>query len=168
MIHAGRYEAKCVSVQYGLSENGTDQLALGMEILAGEKQGSLVTAVLFFSDDAAPYSIPKLRATGWTGDALDKLIKEGTEDGDGVGQPSWLATPCDISVSYEEYRNRQVMRVNILDGQGKFKFKKGMDTEGRRKFGARFKSLVEQTVGGGSSPNPPPASDQKGEDEIPF
>lgn len=136
-IPSGTYRGKGVlnSEQLGRTPNGTEQIVLELELvvpMAGDvEERKRVSTFLYFSEKAAPYSIERLQALGWTGDD--------------VGQPlvGIDRNEVDVSVSYETFEGKERMRVDILTGGGRVQLKHQMNDAERRQFGARFKSLVK-------------------------
>jgi len=153
-IKAGVYKGRGIagSEQYGISENGNDQIAIDLDL--GEM--GRASTILNFSDAAAPYAVQRLRACGWKGNDLTRL--------DGID-----ANEVDVQVKYEEYKGEQKMRVEIMTGGGRVKFKQEMDDRAKRAFAARMKPLL-----GGAAPAPKPATSRgfgptsSAEDDIPF
>lgn len=150
LIPAGNCDAVCTGeVQYGESSKGTEQIGVGLEI-----GGHLATAILYFSAEATQYSIPKLKACGWSG------------SGD-IG-PQIKGKRCRVSVKYENYTNPETgetsrnMKINIFDGNGGMKFEKPMDEQRKSRF---LTSLAQKAAGSGAPQQVggyPPSWDQSG------
>lgn len=155
----GRYKGKAVSVQYGQSGNGTDQVGIGVECTQGPNKGTRSTSILYFSAEAAPYSIKKLRAAGWKGDNLGELMKPGSEDSEsGIGLPNWESTEFEYSLTTETYQDsttgetKSNQKCNIFDGDGgQMVFKQQMTQSDRKAFGERLKHLTAASATPGSS-----------------
>lgn len=157
-IEPGYYKGRAVagSAQYGLTQNGGDQIALDLDIPA---TGRVLTTFLFFSDAAAPYAVERLRACGWTGDDITNLV--------GIDR-----NEVDIQVKYEMYKGEEKMKVDIATGGGgRVKLNSTMDERQKRGFAARMKSVLA----GGSKPANGAAPARQaapqpvhGDDEIPF
>jgi hypothetical protein len=151
----GRYRAVAVTIQYGVAKSGTDQVGVGLEITQGPNKGQRSTSILYFSDEAAQYSVKKLRACGFTGDDLGSLILPGSNDPEtGIGKPSWKAVEVDISLTTESYVNDQgetksTQKCNIYDGEGgQMVFQNQMKADEVRGFASRFNKFL-----GGATPS---------------
>lgn len=143
------------SEQYGYSQAGQGQIALDLQL----ETGDVVTTILAFAGNAAPYAIDRLRALGWEGDDLTDLR--------GIG---CLEARC--RVFDETYNGETKMKVEIVSG-GMFSFKQEMDEGGKRQFAAQFRELARasrlKNGGGTSAPArqaAPPAEVKN--DDIPF
>lgn len=130
-IPAGNYDGVCTGeVQYGQSSNGVDQVGVEVEISIPRGEGafepSRVTSILYFSSNAKPYSLSKLKACGWSGS--------------GDIAPQIKGKPCRIGIKYEPYTNpetdetKQTMKVNIFDGGGGITFQKPMSDSQKSNF----------------------------------
>lgn len=172
-IPAGFYKGRAIagSEQFGRTSNGTDQIALDVDVPALGRQ---LTVFLFFTDAAAPYAIEKLRACGWQGEDLSNLF--------GID-----ANEIDVAVKYETYDGKTRMKVDISTGGGRVKLENVMTEQDKRAFAARMKSFVRGADAvGGRAPTAPrgpsspraPSSTQRREgaydpgppetDDIPF
>lgn len=169
-VAAGFYQGRAIagSEQYGVTNNGNEQIALDLEI---PSIGKTFTTFLFFSDAAAPYAIERLRACGWKGDDLSKLT--GISDNE-----------VTVQIKYETYNGEQRMKVDIATGGGRVKLENQMDEKAKRAFATRMKALVKGSGGGNGNGGqkappkqqrqaPPPADDfgggaGAGDDDIPF
>lgn len=120
-LAAGNYDMICTGeVQYGQSNNGTDQVGIELDI-----GGVVVTSILYFSPGAKPFSLTKLKACGWSGNGdIGSQIKGNTVKG---------------RVKYEEYKTDQgelktSMKVDIFDGGGGIVFQKPMSDSQKASF----------------------------------
>lgn len=139
-IPAGTYRAKAIegSEQYGTTSNGNDQIVVDLDIL---DLGENLSTFLVFSEKAAPYSIDRLRALGWTGNDLSDLQGISTNE-------------VEVAVKYEPYQGEEKMKVEILLGGGRVTLKHQLDDKGKKAFAAKYKALL-----GGS---PAPAASNNG------
>ena len=133
-VEEGFYDAVCTGeVQFGDSDKG-GQLAVELSIPSLEN--TTVTSVLYFSPAAKPYSVAKLKACGWDGEADD------------IGA-SVKGNPVRIGVRYEQWEGKEQMRVNIFDDTARrFRFKKTMSDSAKANFMADIKSKVPGQAGG--------------------
>ena len=141
-IAEGIYKARGVegSVQHGHTSKGTEQIALQLELL---ELGKMVTTFLYFSDDAAQFSLERLHALGW----------EGGED---PSFPGISRNEVDVQIRYENYQGKDQMRVEIMTGGGRVTLKQAMNDQERRGFMNRLARLDKQIHGGSvSSPSAP-------------
>jgi hypothetical protein len=129
-IAAGVYRGRAVagSEQYGTTNNGTDQIAIDLDLDGGHR----VSTFLYFSDKAAKYSIQRLRSLGWQGSDLSNLV--------GID-----ANDVDVEIKYEEYQGELKMKVNIVAG-GTVTLDKPLDDKGKKAFAARFKALASESA----------------------
>jgi len=115
MIKAGVYRGRAVkgSEKRGESPSGKPEMNLNLKFDAGAPEGVVeCTTTLYFSTEAAPHSIARLRQCGWTGSDLSETL-EGVD-----------ANEIDITVSYSQYEGREVMKVQIGAGNGQYQTKK--------------------------------------------
>lgn len=152
-IPAGFYRGRAIkgSEQYGLSSKGNDEILLRVQVPSLNRS---LFVRLSFSDGAAPYSIDKLRACGWTGNDVTKL--------DGID-----ANEVDVNIKYEIFENKEQMKVDIYAGGG-IKVDTPMDDKQKRSFGARVAALLKGSGKNGPAPKAAPKSDDGDDDAIPF
>ena len=146
-IKAGTYKCRAIagSEQYGLSDKGTEQVAIELELLDGDDAGERVITFLYFTPEAAEFSIDRLRALGWTGMNPAQLAGLGT-------------TEARVRIRYEMYNNEERMKSDVLTGTG-FRFQSQMDEPRRRQFGAQWERFVvaREKAGGAPRAGAPPA-----------
>lgn len=147
MIAEGTYRGIGVkgSEQYGTTTNGNDQIVAGFDL---PDIGEQVSVFFFFSDKAAPYSIKKLRAAGWTGNDLSNLEGFGDQE-------------CTVRISYEMYQGEQKMKTDVVVG-GTVTLTNTLDDKGKKAFGAKFKALAA------ASAAPQTPAKKTGTDDINF
>lgn len=122
------------SAQYGESKNGNPELILGC--LVDDRSYS---TVLYFSAEAAPYSIEKLRSAGWKGNDLSDLSS------------LYSGQPVMFEFSYEIYEGKQRLKVQIFSG-GKFETANPVDP---KSFAAKVAAITGiQELGGAGAPKP--------------
>ena len=130
-IQDGVYDCKATGkAEYGISGQGTDQIAVEIDVLDG-KGDSLGprTVYLSFSDKAAPYAIEKLRALGFSGTRLDDLI--------GLGSTK---ARCSAKTEHDTDRDgnpRERQTWDVFGGSGKA-FKTEMSDRDKTRLGDRF------------------------------
>ncbi len=167
-VQAGFYKGRGIagSEQYGITSNGTDQIAVDLEV---PSLGRALTVFLYFTDGAAPYAIEKLRAMGWQGNDLSNLA--------GID-----ANEVDVSIKYEEYKGDRRMKVDVVaGGGGRVKLDTTMTAAQKANFAARMKSFVVGSNALGSAPprtpaprSPAPSQRREGafdpgpDDDLPF
>ena len=146
-IPAGYYKGRALagSEQYG-SKDGTDQIALDVSVPSLNRT---FTTFLYFTDAAAPYAIERLRACGWKGDDITKLVGI---DGNEV----------DVQIKYEVYNGKEQMKVEIATGGGTIKLQSVMDEKQKRQFGARISQLIKT-----GAPKPPPKAKTPRDNSMP-
>lgn len=153
-IEPGIYLGRAIagSEQYGSTSNGNDQIVININLL---DLGETVSTFLVFSDKAAPWSMKRLRALGWTGSDLTNL--EGIDSQD-----------VDVEVKYEEYQGEMKMKVQIVAG-GTVTLENQFDDKGKKAFAAKFASLAKSTTPAKAA-KPASRSDAtpSSADDIPF
>lgn len=160
-IPAGIHRAKAVagSEQYGETSNHHDQIVIDLAFVDGYRASTF----LVFSEAAAPYSMQRLRALGWTGTNLADLTGIDTNE-------------VDVEVRYEMYQGEEKMKVQIVSG-GTVVLKNTFDEKGKKAFAAKYAALAKSTpaVQPATRPQAKPASAPQSapastgtDDEIPF
>lgn len=127
-IEPGFYKGRAIagSEQYA-TKNDKDQIALDLDIPA---LGRALTTFLYFSEAAAPYAVERLRACGWQGDDVSKLV--------GIDQ-----NEIDVQIKYGFHEGKEQMKVDIATGGGgRIKLENTMDERAKRAFAARMKPLL--------------------------
>ncbi len=129
LIPPGRYAARAVDAELGLTKASTEQIGIGFEILQeGEYQGWHITGFFSFSDAAVDYTMEKMRNAGWQGDdvaALESL------------SPS--QTDCSIVIKHEEYEGKVSAKVAFVNNGGKVKMAAPLEGGQRQSFAARMR-----------------------------
>lgn len=135
-IIAGKYRARAIasSVQWGVSSNNNEQVAVTFEIVGGEFNGFHTTWVGNFSERGQEIALKALRACGWNGDDLTDL--SGIE-----------ANEVELVLKEETYTGsdgveRTTVKVQWVNGGGKFEFRKPLDRGGLAAFAAKMKGAA--------------------------
>ncbi len=147
-IQAGVYRGKAVagSEQYGATSNGNDQIVIDLTLDTGDT----VSTFLVFSEKAAPWSMKRLRALGWSGTDLTDLT--------GID-----SNEVDVEVKYEEYNGDMKMKVQIVTG-GTVTIENQFDDKGKKAFAAKHAALAKATAPKGAPSN----AAQTSSGDIPF
>lgn len=149
-IKTGVYRARAidpikggyVEQAYGRTKNGIPELLLRMDV---RELGRVLTAPLYFSAEAAPGSVSRLRACGWQGEDLSDLT--------GVD-----AKEIELDVSYRVWSQADggdgslKLKVQILSGGGGGYGSANPMTP--REFAATVAALTGKGAGNGA-PKPP-------------
>lgn len=135
-IPAGVFRATAIpeSLQEGTTEKGTEQIALQLFL---EDLGETVTTFLYFSEKAAKYSIPKLKAAGW----------DGSPGYAGLGSKE-----CEVEVSYETYEGKERMKVDIKDGGGGITLDRPLQGTQKDAFRAKLAAMAKASAPSGAAP----------------
>ena len=135
-IPAGVFRATALpeSLQEGLTKTGTEQIVLKLYL---EDLGETVTTFLYFSEKAAQYSVPKLKATGWDGSA----------NYNGVGSKE-----CEVEIKYEMYDGKEQMRVDIKDGGGGITLDRPLQGTQKDAFRAKLAAMAKASAPAGAAP----------------
>jgi hypothetical protein len=141
-IKAGMYKGRAVegSEARGYSKNGNPELTFNVEFALDGGEVTRKTVVLYFSDEAAPYSFERLRACGWTGTDLSEPLK-------GLG-----ANEVPIEVSYSMFDGAERMKVQIATGKGQFVTRNPEPDS--RAWAAKVAALSGAPVGPANAPKP--------------
>lgn len=158
-IAKGRHAAVCRVIQFGETENGKPQIAIGFEIYspnADDPDQDAGRSITYFGsfDEPAPgktkgafdFTIEALKNCGWTGDDLTELPT--------LAETGQLNQEVSIVVATEEYPpgsgdwSSKVKWVN-RPGGGAVKLKKPMSAQDVKTFAASMKSRI-RSVGGGT------------------
>jgi hypothetical protein len=141
-IKAGYYKARGIAgtEQHGHAANGSEQIALELDVALSDQETRRLTTILSFGGKAASYSIERLKALGWDGsDQLRGIDKNEVE----------------VEIKYEEYQGKVSMRVEIKYGDGgRFAFKKPMSEPEKRGFMSALSKQAAQLGGSGNGAAP--------------
>lgn len=174
MIPQGNYVAKAVNWDFGVSDKGTEYIAVEFMITEGEHAGQRRTWRGFFTDKTAERTIQSLRYCGWAGDNLMQI--------DDLGK-----NLVQVVINHESYDGKTFDRISFVNRLGGLAIKNKMSDDERQAFAARMrglalkvpKSLAEGTPAGEAPQAPAESSggepdnfneepDPFGEDQIPF
>lgn len=165
LIPEGTYPARATGeYEFGISNNGTDQIGVAFRIASGEHAGRVLTWFGYFnSEDNAKRAIKSLRACGWQGDDLASL--------DGIDSQE-----VNIVVEIAEHEGQVRNKIAWVNGAG-VAMKNAMDERQKKALAARMRGLIatmggRPQSGGGRPPqrqsHPDPAAYASREDDIPF
>jgi hypothetical protein len=135
------------SQQFAVSGSGTDQMAIDLEIDAGDGSTRLMTTFLYFSPKAIQYALERLRALGWDG-------RGSPLDATGISRNA-----VNVSVTYETYDGKERMRVEIVTGGGRVELQP-MDPAAKRAMAARVAALMGGAGAGVGASAPMPQMPQ--------
>lgn len=173
-IQPGRYRAQAVSIEFGISENGTDQAAILFSLLDSNET---IGAYLYFSEKAAERSIATLRVMGWKGIDISTLTAED------------VSAEVDVTIAEDEYQGVKRLKVQWINapGSGPAMLKHVMDGAQKQSFAERMRGLAMQVqpvataapkpVAKPAAPatpkpapnsEPEPPEDDMGDDGLPF
>lgn len=178
MISEGRHKARGIEAALGLTSKGSEQVAVLLEVTAGEHAGETITWYGYFTDKTYERTLESLRYLGWSTDDLADLA--------GIDQ-----NEVSIQVEHEEDESGKLhARVRWVNRAGGLAMKETMDDAAARAFAARMRGAavasrqkVRTSAASGASGNratgwhsgyqrrnEPPPSDYGSafEDEPPF
>lgn len=142
-IEPGTYQARAISGALGCADNGTEQIAVAMEITSDcQSRGEQVTWYGYFTDKTAERTLKVLRKMGWSTDDLTDLT--------GID-----ANEVQLRIKEEEYQGKMQMKVDIFANDGPV-LKNQMSPEQARAFAARMKGAA--VVSRGRNVNAPPVA----------
>lgn len=145
-IPAGIYKAKGVagSQQFTTSKNGTDTMAIDLEIPALARR---LQTFVYLSPKAIQFAVERLRALGWDGSSI--------VDANGIDK-----NEVNVSIAYEMYDGKERMKVEIMTGGGRVEFEP-MAPDAKRQLAARVAALM-------GTPAPSAAAQPMGGTSFPF
>lgn len=156
----GRYLARALpmSMQFGRSAQGNEQVAVELEILDADERpcgDSITWTGAFASPDSQEIALNGLEAMGWKGDTV--------LDPDGLGD-----VVCEIGIVEEEYKGEKNLRVKWVGtpGAARFRFKQSLDDGSKAALASKMAGLVamRRQRGGGAQGG----GGKTGTDDIPF
>lgn len=103
-----------------------------------------LTSPLYFSPQAKPFSLERMRAMGWEGG----LSKEDVTDLKGIDK-----NEVDVEIRIEEYEGKLRPKVQILSGGGTFHSSKPLSPA---EFKAKLQASTGNAGGGAGKAEPPP------------
>lgn len=146
MYAKGEFLAEVVSGTLAVAQTGTEQAAMQFRFLEGDNQGQTISEYLALSDAALPYSIPKLRVCGWTGDDVSDLSM-------------CTGTKVRLVIKHEEYMGKVRARVQFINKVRELpKLEEGKRMSIAEKLKAKIAAIEAQagaTQGGGGDDNVP-------------
>lgn len=160
---AGTWRARVTSlddVQFGMSGNNNEQIAIPFVVTQGEHEGATITYFGSFTDKAMEHTIKALRNCGWQGDDLNDLT--GLTDNE-----------VELVCALETYNEKTTLRVRWVNkpGEGKVKLERPLDAAQRAQFAARMKGTVIALRQGAPSATAARQSDAKAHgavDQVTF
>jgi hypothetical protein len=131
-MEAGLYRAQAMSIEFGITNNGTDQAAVTFELLESHET---ITAYLYFSERAAARSIDTLRMMGWKGSDAGEIT---------VGE---IQNEVDLVIEESEYEGKVSLKVKwINEVGGGPALKNKMDDAHKASFSDRMRGLAIATA----------------------
>jgi hypothetical protein len=175
-IAEGRHAAVCRSIQFGLTKNQKEQVAIGFEIIGEDADAGRMITYFGTFDEAQPgkrsgaidFTLEALRNLGWTGDDLAELPA--------LAESGQLAEEVSIVVAHEEYEGTWRAKVKWVNkpGGGMVKLETPLDDRQLKTFAAsmrnRLRGAAQRPTNGASRPAPTrhPNAPGGGNDDIPF
>lgn len=102
MYAKGEFLAEVIGGALTVAQTGTEQAAMQFRFLEGPSEGQTISEYLALSDAALPYSLPKLRTCGWTGDDIGDLSM-------------CVGTKVRLVIKHEEYMGKTRARVQFIN-----------------------------------------------------
>lgn len=140
----GSFTASVVDKGLGRSSKGTAQVCVSFQVKDGEAAGKTISWYGSFSDAALPYTMDRMRATGFVGDDLSDISSIGSS-GD-----------VQIVVAHEVYENKTIAKVQFINALGGARLANPMDDAERRRFAAEMRAKIAALGGAKSRPVPKP------------
>lgn len=147
----GYFKARGVagSDQHGNAANGSEQIAIDLDVQVTPTETRRMTTILSFSGRAVPYSIERLEALGW--DRSADLPMRGLDRNEVDVEIKWERNPT---------TGEEQQRVEIKTTAGRFTFKAPMSDMQKRGFMAKLAETAKQQAHASANPGewpPPPA-----------
>ena len=166
MISEGKHMARPTSWGLSESKNGSEQYAIGFEIVSGDEAGQTITWYGSFANEMAfEITMKGIRAAGGVGTDLNAL--------------EFPDTPVEIVVAHEEYNGKIRDKVRFINGGGGGI--RHMDAGKSKSFAAKMASRIKAfDAKNGAPPAPttkaptngrkPPSAYQRqpGDDDVGF
>ena len=139
MISPGRYRAKAVKMQLGMTGTGKEQVGVLFDLL--DHPGEQVTWFGFFTDESFGRTIESLRHCGWVGPMLD--------------DPTGIDTnEVTLVIEQETYQGKTRLKVAWVNAPGGgLAMKETLDDQAAKSFAARMKGQVLASM---PKQSPPP------------
>lgn len=168
MSITGTHKARAKEWDFGVSGNGSEQVAILFEITQGEHAGKCRTWYGYFSDAAIDRTLDSMRHCGWDGDSLanvdnlannevEIVIEEEVYEGKSREKIKWVNKPAGLKLQ------------NQLNGSAKDAFAarlRGKVIAHKKKYGPQptptapaTASRPSQSRGGWDDSAPPPEDD---------
>jgi hypothetical protein len=160
ILPEGRHVALCRSVQFGWTEKGKEQIAIGFELTHPDDPdcGARITYFGTFTDaeegkkyGALDFTMQAIRYIGYTGDDLSELPA--------LAEAGQLAQEVELVVQHEEYNGALSAKVKFVNrpGGGQVQLKKPLDERELKVFAQAMKSRLRADAPRKSSGTPAPA-----------
>lgn len=151
MIAEGKYKARPTAWGLSESKNGSEQFAIGFEILDGPEAGSTITWYGSFANDmAVDISIKSIKACGWTGSDLSNVDLPGTE--------------VELVIVHDEYpkgSGKMSAKVKFINGPGQGI--KHMDAAKGKAFALKMQQRIKAFDAKNGTPAAPAARPANGQ-----
>jgi hypothetical protein len=137
MINPGRYAARAVATELGLTKGGNDQIAVELELADGEHSGERIVWYGYFTEKTAKRTVESLRICGWNGDdiAASPLPGLGSRE---------VEIVVEMEDDLEGVPRARVRWINRAGGAG-IAMKTPMDDARKRQFAASMRGLANAT-----------------------
>lgn len=130
LIEPGKYRAKCISRQWGYTNDDKEQVLLDFEITEdGEYKGWVRPWFGYFTDKTWERTLESLKNCGWDGGSVLDLGPLDQE----------VEIVIDVEADLEGVDQNKIRWVNRI-GAGRIQLKKPMGEDQLRMFAARLKS----------------------------
>jgi hypothetical protein len=150
----GIFTAAVIDKGLGRSSKGTAQVFVSFQAKDGEAAGQTIAWYGSFSDAALPYTMEKLRTTGFAGDDLSDISSVGS------------AGDVQIVVAHEKYEGKIRAKVQFINALGGARLANPMDDADKRRFAAEMRSKIA-ALGASSRAAPKPAAPARAQDRRP-
>jgi len=178
-----RYRARAKSWALGEASTGTPQVGVEFEVEDGDHKGERISGYFFLSDNAADYTLEKLRNCGWTGLDLSELDDVAASASMGANLVDLVVEPEDQEkngqpvIDEETGEVKRRLRIQFVNRAGGLSMKSTLTADKKQVLAAKMKAKLAAfdakakrngatpAPSGPPGPNPPP---QGATDDIPF
>ena len=167
-----RYRAKAKSWALGEASTGTPQIGIEFEVQEGDHIGERISGYFFLSDNAADYTLEKMRTCGWTGnDISEELV------GLDANMVELVVEPEDSLPDPQTGEVKTRLRIKFVNKAGGLAMKTTLTTDKAKVLAAKMKARLaaidaksKREGNGAASPPPsgPPPGHPAAVDDIPF
>ena len=129
-MRAGKHIARATGqYEFGVTDNGKENVALTFVIIEGPAAGERCSAYLYFTEKTTERTLESLRYCGWAGDNVTDLTGIDTN-------------PVELDVQEDTYEGKTRLKVAWINALRGPQVKNAMDDNAKKAFAARMKGAA--------------------------